>query len=195
MNAHARRRHSSFVRESPAPRDVTYRLPWQDHRVHAPWQQTACDDRQVKPEGPRRVEAIRREALEIVADEEAFQVRAAVLKRHRTVPGKSDQRESSNRGCDVSWTDLPQSLFVPPDWYQHNRRDYERERPLHQESKTNDGAGDEWFVIEGPQMASVTRNAKGRSGSARRAIAKHPKQVATIAAASQAVSLRKPTPS
>ena len=102
-----------------------------------PREHSANDDRQVEPDRPRIVEPACRKALEVVAQEEAVHIRAAVLEPHREVPRKADrgrQPYGDDRAADGH---AKASALEPPHRQDGQGGDDQANRALRQEGATS----------------------------------------------------------
>ena len=186
---------SSSRQSASASFSVRFRAPARPSTTKAdeeerPRQQAAEQDGKIEPERPRVVEALGRETLEVVRDEEALKIRVAVLEPHRDVPRQPDDRGSQRRPRAIPRIIEAQTPpLAPRDWQQHDGRHDERDGPLHQEASAAPAPASTHHFVAGPegpalrslatsmarsaaQIVSVMQKVSGRSGSAARAIAK-----------------------
>ena len=187
MTAQMSSRQSVSLRRSVRRAEASQRVAAEGDEVHRPRHQAAEQDRKIEPERPRVVEALGREALEVVADEEALKIRAAVLEPHRDIPRQADDSGDQRRDSNPAHIELQAAPFAPGDRQQDDGRHDERDRALHQKASAGAKPGERPPLRSrrsaGPvpaasaarsaaQMPSVMQKVSGRSGSAARAIAK-----------------------
>jgi hypothetical protein len=126
----------------PAPNPLRKRSqPHQGQR--RPRQQAAGDDRKIEPPRPRVVEAIGREALEVVADEEALQVLVAMTEPHHDVPRHGHRHHDNDAQPDVAQRESDRAAFDHQHGNDDDQRDDQPYGSLGQEAQPERERGEE----------------------------------------------------